>query len=327
MTSKLYTLYSNCQVVTGKYRSAIYDLQKESIIFIPNSSLGILKRKFFTHNQFVKLKQLGNELLRHNVLNVLKEKTTILEFPAIDFSYTIPSHFTNCLLIHSESINYKTLIKKLNDTNCKDIQIIFLCKIKLQALKRILSFFNLSIIKNIQLVFSEECITKKEAILLAKLYKRILAMLFYNCGSSKIIQNNQCKYIYSAEPLNVFNKTSKITTSSFGINIKLFSESLSFNTYYNKKLIINKDGDIVRSLYENRTFGKINRVNLNKLIESKVYRRYWEVKKDLIEDCRNCELRHCCIDDRKLIKTKNHQWKALVPCNYYSRNLKKDKGT
>jgi hypothetical protein len=63
----------------------------------------------------------------------------------------------------------------------------------------------------------------------------------------------------------------------------------------------------------------IDNYNINELKE--YYRnlssfKLWAVKKDLIENCRECEFRQVCVDDRIPEQSINGYWKYDSECNY-----------
>ena len=48
-------------------------------------------------------------------------------------------------------------------------------------------------------------------------------------------------------------------------------------------------------------FGNITRLKLKELeavVDSEQFQKYWSVNKDVIDECKDCELRYMCVDNR-----------------------------
>ena len=100
----------------------------------------------------------------------------------------------------------------------------------------------------------------------------------------------------------------------------LYIESQSYNTYFNRKLYIGSNGEIKNAEESEKIFGYIQNLesseDLKKIILTSEFQKYWLVKKEIIDICKDCEFRHMCVDNRLPYKRKENEWFHKIECNY-----------
>jgi radical SAM protein with 4Fe4S-binding SPASM domain len=123
--------------------------------------------------------------------------------------------------------------------------------------------------------------------------------------------------IYYVNSLDVNSNLSRVHPQyfNFNFNVSLFTEAQFYNTYFNRKVAVDRHGQIKRALHDPETFGNILSCDLLEIINSKDFKRYSNVTKDKIKVCRDCELRYACVDQRIPIKS-NNVWVHENECNY-----------
>ena len=110
---------------------------------------------------------------------------------------------------------------------------------------------------------------------------------------------------------------SKVHKNHFVVNMKLFTESQEYNTFFNKKLTINEEGFVKNAPNSNTNFGKILDVNLEKVVTSAEFQKLWRVSKNFISKCQNCEFRFMCTDGSNLTyNEKEEVWITDDKCGY-----------
>lgn len=103
----------------------------------------------------------------------------------------------------------------------------------------------------------------------------------------------------------------------FTSSINLFSESKKYNTYFNKKLYIHKNGEIRNAPETKDCIENINNIqNFDFIASSKELQKFWEVHKGLCDICKHCEFRYMCVDSRLPIKRNEKEWYFETECNY-----------
>lgn len=100
---------------------------------------------------------------------------------------------------------------------------------------------------------------------------------------------------------------------------RLMIEAQFVNTYLNKRIFINGNGDLCLSEQHNLVLGNINQVTvkeIRELITLNEVQKYWQLTKDEIDVCKDCEFRKACIDFRKIFQRPNEEWYHKIECNY-----------
>lgn len=105
------------------------------------------------------------------------------------------------------------------------------------------------------------------------------------------------------------------------INLELISESMHYNSCLNCKLSIDSAGNIKNCPSMTRNFGNISDTTLEKALNRKDFKQYWNLTKDSIEGCKDCEFRYICTDCRAYTNRTHTDEKGLdiskpLKCGY-----------
>lgn len=102
--------------------------------------------------------------------------------------------------------------------------------------------------------------------------------------------------------------------------MELFMESRNYNNFYYKKGCkgyIDGKGEISNAPELNKSFGNIQNIQLEEVISNENFKKFWNIKKDNIKSCKDCEYRYMCIDSRKLTYNSIEEiWEAEGACPY-----------
>jgi SPASM domain peptide maturase of grasp-with-spasm system len=88
------------------------------------------------------------------------------------------------------------------------------------------------------------------------------------------------------------------------------------NTCLNCKLSIDKNGDIKNCPSIKESFGNISTTSINKVLENSNFKKYWNIKKDEIAVCKDCEFRHICTDCRAYLENPEDIYSKPLKCGY-----------
>jgi SPASM domain peptide maturase of grasp-with-spasm system len=323
--NSFFRLHSNCVAVKGFHRCAIYDLLRGGLYLIPNELFAVLNNQIFHLSQIrPNFKKLFDELVNNEFFIIANSRNALNYFPKISKKWDYPGQVSNAIIFHTNNQNYQKIVLELEKVGCKDIQIIFLNNILTSLLDKVLQYFIESRVRSIELVLSKEPTTPIEWRKITKNHLRINSIRIFESNKS-----NQTIYnlFYYKNSLRL-KEVSKISLNSLIINIDLYTESLKFNNFYNRKIVIDENGNIKRSIYEEIIFGNINERSLVDIVTLRNFRNYWGVNKDRLKICKDCEFRYCCVDDRLPIKSSEKgYWEFKVKCNYdpYELNWNNDK--
>ena len=104
--------------------------------------------------------------------------------------------------------------------------------------------------------------------------------------------------IFTKTNINSSSHCGKISKDYFVLNQLMYAESQQNNTCLNRKISIDKDGYIRNCPSMPQNFGNIKDTTLSDALNHPDFKKYWNVTKDMIEVCKDCEFRHICTDCR-----------------------------
>jgi SPASM domain peptide maturase of grasp-with-spasm system len=326
---KFLMLYSNCIPVKGYSRSVICDLQMQNYFFIPNSLYKVLTKKktktFFTHNDIPN--EYKQFLIEKNVVFEFGKELSNL-YPRLDLNFFVPSKITN-VIINVGNNNITTLLKdSLDELNCIALQLYFDESFILNDIRNVLSFFIDSRINTVECFFHWNETYSSDDIISLYTDFYFSCFVIYHAPDDVIKAFADALVIQFSE----FDREFVINPLCFNVNLKLFSESQSYNTYFNRKLFIGNNGEIKNDSNCDRVFGFVQNLTSTKdlisIISSEEFQRLWFVHKEMIEICRDCENRHMCVDSRIPFQNENGTWYHKTECIYnpYTAKWKGEEG-
>jgi SPASM domain peptide maturase of grasp-with-spasm system len=307
----------------GYQRSIIFDPAREQYIFVPNSLADILEvANKFTIGQ---IKRMFNDkdgvidsyidlLLKLEFIIITKNKSLIGQFPPLNQDWQQPYIITNAIVI----------INTLNELNIKSIEA--LCKIGCPYLEiRLLSKTDLNIFEEkiikpmlqykIQTVHLYIGFSLNSVLFdfLDELFKRYFFIrYYYNCGQNERIENLGI-HIECID----FNKGCGIVHRDlFSLQLPHYTESLAHNTCLNRKIAIDAEGNIKNCPSMKESYGNIKDTTLEEALGKPGFKKYWNITKDQITKCKDCEFRHICTDCRAYTDNPEDIYSAPLKCGY-----------
>jgi SPASM domain peptide maturase of grasp-with-spasm system len=64
------------------------------------------------------------------------------------------------------------------------------------------------------------------------------------------------------------------------------------------------------------SYGHINTTSLKQVVEKKGFKKVWEINKDKITTCKDCEFRHICVDCRAYTENPSDVYSKPLKCGY-----------
>ncbi|MGB3466777.1 MAG: hypothetical protein WBA74_15965, partial [Cyclobacteriaceae bacterium] len=144
--------------------------------------------------------------------------------------------------------------------------------------------------------------------------KRLHQIQVYQSTGETTHVGHKGKIVYSDRQANKYYP--KYRYEDFAISIPFFTESLQHHTYLNRKLFVAPDGEISNTPDFTKTFGKIGTADIRKLIDDSEFTMYFDIRKENLPVCRQCEFRHICLDRRIPEKDDNGNWRLPNECGY-----------
>jgi SPASM domain peptide maturase of grasp-with-spasm system len=318
-------LYACCIPVRGASRSMVCDVQRSTFEFIPNSLCDLLINYPKLSYQFVE-QEFGAE-----ALPIVKEYFKFLEekelafwatedeldrFPNMSLEWASPLTITNAVIdIKETDYDVQNVLQTLSSFGCFAVELRYYRYATRDELIELVKSTDGSRIINIQLVIPYQESDSKDDFL--ELFPRVFRVTYYNSpkteASEAIFGAN---IVYRTDDLVADMHCGKIAASFFSTCISTFTESQHHNTCLNRKISIDKDGFIKNCPSMAHHYGHISDTKLEDVVKLPEFQKYWNIKKDEIAKCKDCEFRHICTDCRAYIDNPEDIYSAPLKCGY-----------
>ena len=303
----VYKWIDQIQFVSGYKRGVLYDLPRREHHLVPKNLDLLIKKIDGSCNNDVILSNTENDWLNFLVKNEFIFKIPAINyenFSKIDFAWNSPAIITSCVIEISKNI--KQALSLVDELICKHIVLVCKDNIEIDEIFKInLRDYNFQSIIIYADFFSE-----------VKNQKKII---------NNIKKNDYVDYVFfssdkKAKDIDALSLESNLNENiKFIVNIETFSESLSFNNYYNRKLFIGKSGKI-SCTYDGSSFLNLTEIkssnHLIEIVSNHEFQKYWKVNKDIQDVCKDCEFRYMCIDKRIPYQRSIKEWYHKKECDY-----------
>ena len=329
-TKKIFLkLFSTCIVVSGSARSCIYDMQLENYHIVPNSFSKLFKKGVFYFNLdnyssdyqriieeyvfFLKDKKLAFEVTREEIES----------FPEMNLDWDTSSEVSNAIVdvVDGSNFCWVTLIEQLVEIQCYNIQFRFFdywdC---IKAIDRICNIAFESMVFSLEFYIPFRTDLEEKLVFIVRNNPKVRAMIVYGASENRIFQkfNNGFSGIYFVTEKITFGKRAcgNILPEFFVVNIPVVTEAHHHNTCLNRKISIDINGDIKNCPSMPQSFGNIKDTTLEEALNHPDFKKYWNIKKDDITKCKDCEFRYICTDCRAYIEDPDDIYSAPLKCGY-----------
>lgn len=135
--------------------------------------------------------------------------------------------------------------------------------------------------------------------LLEPFCERIYNLVFYNCKKAPFKPKDKYKFTVSfVKEIISKNSCGKVDLKYFNTNLPKVLEAVNHNSCLHKKISIDVEGNIRNCPSMSQSFGNIKNITLEEALNHKDFKKYWNLTKDKIEVCKDCEFRYICTDCR-----------------------------
>ncbi|MGM0496006.1 MAG: grasp-with-spasm system SPASM domain peptide maturase [Bacillota bacterium] len=321
---KFLKLYSCCKIIDGYARSIIVDLQRLKYDFIPKALSFIIKEFNDKCIEEVKLQYTNEEIeyIEEYISFLLEQEYAFKtsnpnDFPEISTDFYIPNIISNASInLDFDNItNLRLIIKLLNELSCIALELRINYPVDLIDL-----FKNIELrktkLQHINIILKNEDNLLNNSIVDLLEIPQIKTVYIYNSNTTKKVFNKyKTKAVYYINSDNL-RSCGKIRPENFIPSIKVFNESMNFNSCLNRKISFDLDGSVKNCNFSKNVIGNIFQDGINKLIENKEFNKYWNLTKDNIDICKDCEFRYICVDCRVFISKENNLYSKPINCSY-----------
>jgi SPASM domain peptide maturase of grasp-with-spasm system len=308
-------------IIYDTHQKRIYQVPKSVCQFIDNfegKSESAIRASFTTEQQEVVTEYI--QMLEANEVIHFLEPNLANHFSKLDLTFDLPNIISNCLVDFNVNLDYSLLIQQLSDLRCQAIQIrCFDAKYSDALILKMLSAIDGTSINVVDLVVDwQKTSIHQDLKLFASDHSRLNSVLFYNAPSDSVENMKEHLLVVAYTTSKMFKQLScgAISNDYFTPEPEHHFESLKHNTCLNKKVSVDFEGNIKNCPSMQISFGKINEVNLEDVVATPEFQKHWNINKDQIKVCKDCEFRHICTDCRAYLEDPADIYSKPLKCGY-----------
>lgn len=320
-------------LIKGVTKSLIYNRLNSTYVVIDCLLTNILI-DFFTSNIDIKL-------LDNNKVNFLKylQNANICFLSEIkDNNYLIQAKQTksnkittiigNSIIEFSDISIFKECIEQLNKLLIFNVEIRINFVPKLNEIIKIIRILNTEEFNYVSIVFSPTYVFSLSNLMINRVLSIINSKInfyidFYISNTSKL-ENILSFKTFKTTKINIIVIEDLICNLSCGkVNSKYFNfsndfikRSLNLNSCLHHKISIDAEGNIKNCPSMTESFGNIRDTTLAEAIEKPGFKKYWDINKDKIHVCKDCEYRYICTDCRAYVEDPEDILSKPLKCGY-----------
>ena len=321
-----FSLYANCILVKGHTRSVIYDLYRCQLQFVPNDLYDIFEGKGSVNvEESVNMNGLDNREVILEYFDFLENQGYGCFSPepmpelstGLNTGYRYPTRLSNIIVDFDlyEHGRMTDIVSQLDDMHIRNVEVrVWGSDFNLRDLRSLHTAFYRSQVRNLDLVLPYgkfEDVRKEDYCMF-----RFSRILFYGGDQETSFVFNGTN-VYLVESM-LFSEAccGSISEKYFSVNIKTYTESLSFNSCLHRKISVDKEGYIRNCPSMPDTFGNIADTTLSEALSKAGFEKHWGIVKDDIYVCQDCEFRYACTDCRAYIEDPSDIYSKPLKCSY-----------
>src|SRR6187402_127260 len=318
-------LFASCIPVKGARRSIIYDLQRMDYDFIPNSLYEFLK--IYDGQGLQEIKELYSDeenIIIEEYISFLLDKDYIFltdspeSYPDLSLDWDAPRIITNSIVDFdvTSDHDFENIIAQLTSLRCQALELRFFESYPLSIIKDLVEITNHSTIRSLHLVIKfDKDITAEGIEDLMAQHTALKSIIIHGC-TSPMPNLSEKSVVCISDLITDESHCGVIDHLNFSVNISSFTESIHYNSCLNRKISIDKSGEIKNCPSSSTSFGNIKNRTLAEAVNDDGFKALWNIKKDDILVCKDCEFRYMCTDCRVYLSNKDNIYSKPLKCNY-----------
>lgn len=332
-------LFADCRPVKGATRSAVYDLTRGELVLFGSEYFEVLEYLISDTVGNV-LAGLENEEERTLVLgfvDFLYSEELIFftrepeRFPEIECRWEMPGMIQNAIIdVDLQLHDFGKIFSELDALGCPFVQIrAFSCLLTPNLLDAILPLALHKTIAGIELLLLHDPqIPDERYITLIETHPIINQLTLHSATEERTLvvdyglDEERSRYIKKEIPL----VTEKITAHTHcgiihtgSLNqpmVPTFFENQLFNGCLNRKISVDVHGEIRNCPSMASSYGNILHHTLPQALDAAGFTEVWNITKDQISVCRDCEFRYACTDCRAYLENPANALSKPLKCGY-----------
>lgn len=300
-------LYANCLPVIGASNAIVCDLQNSVYYPIPKDLALLLQNEAgntllwfetkYSAKDYQVIKANFDFLAQHGLGFYTQNKD---QFPKLSEEWYDPGLINNAVIDISKesSHHYEKIAKELINAGCRHLQLRFFQSVTYNELLVVIESISKVSFRSIELLFRDFKSKRNHIEAVIDLYPQIMLVIVGNQNKHYHFDYKGTKVLLVTEDLRDDTVCGQVSTEYFTVNTSSFAESKRFNSCLNKKVGIDRQGNVKNCPSCTACFGKANDVDFQKTLQQESFQRLWHITKDHIAVCKDCEFRYICPDCR-----------------------------
>jgi len=329
MEQRIFNTFASCKLVKGHQRAVILDLQRNKIYPIPLTLYTILQfAGKMSVPDLIQTYGVDNREVIEEYFKFLTENDIVFFsdrpelYPSLDDAWDEPFEITNCILdFDAENISLASQVYiSIGSVPIKALQIRVFEAVSIEDLDALLKNIKPIGTSSIELIVKYSTQMSPENLRLICNQNPYLFMVTvfdapvqrqHNFGKSAFGQ-----VFYVTEPAVSEKSCGRISPDFFTINMKTFTESLRHNSCLNRKVSVDRNGEIKNCPSMVDSYGNVRDTSFRDALELPGFKKYWGINKDMISGCKDCEFRYVCTDCRAYTEDPEDLLSKPLKCGY-----------
>jgi SPASM domain peptide maturase of grasp-with-spasm system len=324
---KFLRLFAGCLPVRGARRTVIVDTQRQKHYFVPNGLHALLgSGHYFDVQAALAAHAEQQEVVRQYVDFLLQHELAFLtdeveRFPSLDLTFGSPETISNAVIDvdAGSGFDFGQLAAQLSGLKCKALQLRFADEWSCAQLQQVLTAFADSTLRHVE-VFAPDHPSFGETALadLAREVPRLNVLNLYGAATNTVrwYRKYDLRVVYVQEQLRFPGCCGVVQPHYFTYNITHVTEAAAHNSCLHKKIAVDARGNIKNCPSMSRSFGNVREHTLAAAVEQPAFRQVWDITKEQVRVCQDCEFRLICTDCRAYTEDPADAYSKPLKCGY-----------
>ena len=323
----VFRLFACCVPVRGARRSTLCDLQRGALHLIPNGLHEILtEHQGRTVGEIVAHYGEGSAAVVGEYFQFLLENELGFwcddpdAFPELELSYEVPERVTHAIVDVGESSrhDYARIFAQLDDLGCKALQLRFFRASSPAELEGVLALTARGRLRAVELLLKDAPHWTPESLeRLCFAHPRISSVVVHSAPAAAEHRARPGALLtWTEQAVDSASHCGEVHPGYFVVSLDAFTEARRFNSCLNGKIAVDEHGEIRNCPSMPRSYGHHATVSLHAALAQASFRELWEVNKDQVETCRDCEFRYVCTDCRAYVRPGEERHTRPSTCTY-----------
>lgn len=322
-------LHKWCKPAKGHLRSSIADLERAKIKLIPNELYDMIiayhGKKIKTIVEEYASVEGSRDIIQEYIEFLLEEEFIFLSaneetelLTPENTDYEKPYAITNAIIDHNQQsrFSFQKIIAELEELGCRAIQLRFYDEISLEKLMEIVALTQHTLFRQVEVILkyvSEEYLSDLKIQL--QNHRRVLNVTIHSMPDNRPIEQEvKRQYVFTKEQIHSCLSCGQIAPFFFDFFTTHYLLGKKHNTCLYKKISVDVNGNIKNCPSMAKSFGNTETRSLAEALQEEGIKEYWNITKDQVTTCKECEFRLVCTDCRAYLE--NDVYGKPKKCRY-----------